>query len=162
RPYFEQRTNIIVTRGAFGAKGRIGYGKSSTGAAVLRYAGDVTVADFASLDQPTSQELMRWGSLDLTGVDVTTDPFKLALGSVAALSAAQMGDVDVTARVENTAPIEIRGTVSPFTRELMLDLSATAKNVDLPPLTPYSTKYAGYGIQKGKLSLDVHYRIENR
>jgi hypothetical protein len=32
----------------------------------------------------------------------------------------------------------------------------------LPPLTPYSVKYAGYGIRKGKLSLEVHYRIDDR
>jgi hypothetical protein len=29
-------------------------------------------------------------------------------------------------------------------------------------LTPYSGKYVGYGIEKGKLSLDVQYRVENR
>jgi uncharacterized membrane protein len=83
-------------------------------------------------------------------------------GSVSALSAAQPGDVALAARVENTAPVEVRGTVNPFARDLTLDLTATAKDVDLPPLTPYSEKYAGYGIQRGKLSLEVHYQIENR
>ena len=37
-----------------------------------------------------------------------------------------------------------------------------ARDVDLPPLTPYSAKYAGYGIEKGKLTFDVRYRVENR
>src|SRR4029079_6911446 len=37
-----------------------------------------------------------------------------------------------------------------------------ARDVDLPPLTPYSVKYAGYGIEKGKLTFDVHYKIEDR
>jgi hypothetical protein len=70
--------------------------------------------------------------------------------------------VQLDALVESTAPVNIRGTVNPFASELLLNLTATAKDVDLPPLTPYSTKYAGYGIQKGKLSLEVHYEIEDR
>ena len=34
--------------------------------------------------------------------------------------------------------------------------------MDLSPFTPYSGKYAGYTIQKGKLSLDLHYTIEDK
>jgi hypothetical protein len=83
-------------------------------------------------------------------------------GSVSALSASQAGTVEVTGRVENTAPVDVRGTLNPFARELQLDLTGKATDVDLPPLTPYSVKYAGYGIQKGKLSLEVHYRIDDR
>ncbi len=79
-----------------------------------------------------------------------------------ALSATQSGDVELTARVESTAPVDIRGSVNPFARGLTLDLTATAKDIDLPPLTPYSAKYAGYGIQKGKLSFEAHYKIDDR
>jgi hypothetical protein len=34
--------------------------------------------------------------------------------------------------------------------------------VDLSPLDPYSGKFLGYGIEKGKLNLDLRYEIENR
>ena len=83
-------------------------------------------------------------------------------GSVSTLSAEQAGDVALTARVDGTAPVEISGRVHPFAHELSLDLTGKARDVDLPPLTPYSVKYAGYGIEKGKLAFDVHYRVENR
>jgi hypothetical protein len=83
-------------------------------------------------------------------------------GTVSALSATQAGQVELNARVENTAPVEVRGSVNPFARELSLDLTAKATDIDLPPLTPYSAKYAGYGIQKGKLSFEVHYAIDQR
>ena len=46
--------------------------------------------------------------------------------------------------------------------EFSLDLAGKARDIELPPLTPYSVKYAGYGIEKGKLAFDVHYRVENR
>jgi uncharacterized protein involved in outer membrane biogenesis len=105
--------------------------------------GDVNFSDF--FVQPNY-------SADLT--DVT--------GTISAMSADLAGDVAVTARVNQTAPVEVAGRLQPFAKELSLDLKAKARDVDLPPLTPYSIKYAGYGIEKGKLTFDVHYRVENR
>ena len=83
-------------------------------------------------------------------------------GGVSALSATRAGNVEVAARVENIAPVEIRGTLEPFARELALDLTAKATGIDLPPLTAYSGKYAEYGIIKGTLSFEVPYKIDNR
>ncbi len=83
-------------------------------------------------------------------------------GSVTTMSAEQAGDVAITARLDSSAPVEVSGRIHPFAKELSLDLAAKARDVDLPPLTPYAVKYAGYGIEKGKLTFDVHYRVENR
>ncbi len=83
-------------------------------------------------------------------------------GSVSAMSAKQAGDVALTASVDGIAPVEVQGRIHPFASELSLDLAGKARDIELPPLTPYSVKYAGYGIEKGKLTFDVHYRVENR
>lgn len=83
-------------------------------------------------------------------------------GTVTTMSAEQAGDVAISARVDRSAPVEVSGRIHPFAKELSLDIKAKARDVDLPPLTPYSVKYAGYGIEKGKLTFDVHYRVENR
>jgi uncharacterized protein involved in outer membrane biogenesis len=83
-------------------------------------------------------------------------------GSVTTMSSEQAGDVSIVARVDRTAPVEVSGRIHPFAKELSLDIIAKARDVDLPPLTPYAVKYAGYGIEKGKLSFDVQYRVENR
>jgi uncharacterized protein involved in outer membrane biogenesis len=83
-------------------------------------------------------------------------------GSVSAMSEELAGDVSVVARVDRTAPVEVSGRIQPFAKELALDINAKARDVDLPPLTPYSVKYAGYGIEKGKLTFEVHYKVENR
>jgi len=238
------------------AKGRLTYAAMQGGSPRARYTGDVTVGNFSSLDRPTSQDLMRWKTLTITGVDAATEPFAATLGAVAmdefyarvivnadatlnlqqllapesaaaqaaspgpsstlsgvttkelapageghelpvsigriqlskgevqysdffvrpnytthltdvegsvsALSASQTGTVEIKGRVEGTAPVDVRGTVNPFARQLALDLTGKATDIDLPPLTPYSVKYAGYGIQKGKLSLEVHYKVEDR
>ena len=39
---------------------------------------------------------------------------------------------------------------------------ADAKEIELSPMTPYSGRYVGYGIEKGKLSFNVKYKLENR
>jgi hypothetical protein len=83
-------------------------------------------------------------------------------GTVTTMSSEQAGDIAISARVDRTAPVEVSGRIHPFAKNLSLDIKATARDVDLPPLTPYSVKYAGYGIEKGKLTFDVHYRVENR
>jgi len=83
-------------------------------------------------------------------------------GSVSAMSVKQAGDVALTASVDGTAPVEVQGRIHPFASEFSLDLAAKARDIELPPLTPYSVKYAGYGIEKGKLTFDVRYRVENR
>jgi len=83
-------------------------------------------------------------------------------GTVSAMSADLAGDVAISARIDRTAPVDVAGRISPFAKELTLDIAAKASDVDLPPLTPYSVKYAGYGIEKGKLTFDVRYKVENR
>jgi hypothetical protein len=70
--------------------------------------------------------------------------------------------VKVTGRVYGTAPLSVSGTVQPFSRYLALNLKASAKGVDLPRFTTYSSKYVGYAIQRGKLTVDLQYQIKNR
>ena len=85
-------------------------------------------------------------------------------GSVSAVSSNQPrpAKVAVKGRVYDNAPFTVGGTVQPFGKFLSLDIKATAKGVDLPKFTTYSAKYVGYPIRRGKLSLDVAYRIKNR
>ncbi|WP_233154899.1 DUF748 domain-containing protein [Candidimonas nitroreducens] len=85
-------------------------------------------------------------------------------GTLTAVSSSKPtpAQVKVAGRVYGTAPFSVSGTVQPFARYLALNLKATAKGVDLPRFTTYSSKYVGYAIQRGKLSVDLHYQIKNR
>jgi hypothetical protein len=277
RPYFDSRTNVIVKRGAVNARGRLAYAVAADGAPDVRYAGNVVVNDFDSLDRPGRRELVRWKSLALVGTDLATAPFNASMqavtldrfyarlvldadaklnmlqllapageneapakaraparprpapvaateslatetgttiapdveaappaqpaatreaipvsigriqlthgevefsdffvqpnysahlthvdGRVSALSPGRPGNVAVTARLDGSAPVDIRGRVDPFAKELALELAGKASDVDLPPFTPYSVKYAGYGIEKGKLTMEVRYKVDRR
>jgi hypothetical protein len=40
---------------------------------------------------------------------------------------------------------------------LALDITGKVRDLELPPLSPYSARYAGYGIERGKLNVDINY-----
>jgi hypothetical protein len=66
------------------------------------------------------------------------------------------------AKLDNAAPVDINGKINPLSKDLYLDIVANARDIELSPFSPYSGKYVGYGIEKGKLSFNVKYKVENR
>lgn len=83
-------------------------------------------------------------------------------GAISALAPDTAGDVELRGRVDNAGSVEITGKINPLAASLALDLTARARDIDLPRTSPYSVKYLGYGIEKGKLSANLKYKIEGR
>jgi uncharacterized protein involved in outer membrane biogenesis len=274
QPYVDQALNLGITAGAVSAKGVLDFDLPPGAAPKVGYAGDVNVTDFAAVDKPNSQDLLKWKSLFVGGIKSTLEPLQVAVGEIAlsdfysrlivnadgtlnlqglarkpggrtevpqpasqtetakpepakpaapvaeqpaagteakiaeAAKAAAMpanisvgkitlqggninfsdffvkpnysanltgvggtvtamtpetpGEVELRGKVDNTAPLEILGRINPLARDLFLDIRASATDIELPPLSPYSVKYAGYGIERGKLSVKVKYLVENR
>ena len=81
------------------------------------------------------------------------------LGAFSAGSAA-MAPLQLKGKVEGTGLLDISGQLNPSGAPLALDITASATDVELAPLSPYAGKYAGYAIERGKLSTRVHYQIE--
>lgn len=69
-------------------------------------------------------------------------------------------DVLITGSVDNDTPLEITGKIHPLAPGRLVDLRAIARGFDLPKLSTYSGRWAGYAIEKGKLTADVRYTIE--
>ncbi|WP_095061360.1 MULTISPECIES: DUF748 domain-containing protein [unclassified Pseudomonas] len=74
---------------------------------------------------------------------------------------AKPASVDIKGKVDRYAPVTIKGAVNPFDPMASLDIATSFKRVELTTLTPYSGKFAGYRIRKGRLNLDLHYLITN-
>lgn len=72
----------------------------------------------------------------------------------------EMAALELRGTVAGTAALEISGHLNPSAQPLMLDIAAKASDLELAPLTPYAAKYAGYAIERGKLSMDLNYRIQ--
>lgn len=84
-------------------------------------------------------------------------------GAVTGLSsqADSTAAVDIKGQV-NSAPLVIAGQINPVKGDLFLDVRASVRGMELAPLSPYSGKYVGYGIERGKLSFEVAYKLEHR
>ncbi len=72
-----------------------------------------------------------------------------------------LADVDIQGKVDRYAPVTIKGSLTPFDPLKKLDITTAFKHVELTTLTPYSGKFAGYRIRKGRLNLDLHYQIND-
>jgi hypothetical protein len=72
---------------------------------------------------------------------------------------AQLADLELHGRAEGTAILDITGKLNPLARPLELNINGRVRDLELSPLSSYAIKYAGYGIERGKLSVDVNYAV---
>jgi hypothetical protein len=70
--------------------------------------------------------------------------------------------VDLNGRVDRYAPAHISGEMNLLSAALFTDMHVKFDGVEMTSVTPYSGHFAGYQIEKGKLSIDVTYLVENR
>ncbi|WP_284337090.1 DUF748 domain-containing protein [Comamonas sp. NoAH] len=95
---------------------------------------------------------------DLTALNGSLEAFSshpVAPGEAPALAKLTLEGV-----AQGTARLNVDGVINPLAQPLALDVRAQVQGLDLSPLTPYSIKYAGHGIEKGKLSMDVRYEVQ--
>lgn len=85
-------------------------------------------------------------------------------GRISGLSSeeSKFAEVDLRGNLENLSPLQITGKLNPLRDDLYADITVRFADIDLTPLTPYSGTYVGYGIDRGKVSFDLKYLIENR
>ncbi|QYJ88603.1 DUF748 domain-containing protein [Shewanella halotolerans] len=84
-------------------------------------------------------------------------------GNIANLSSSsdKAAKVDIKGKIDRYAPVVLKGEVNPLLEQPYLDLDLSFKHVELTSVNPYSGTYAGYYIDKGLMSLDLKYQLEN-
>jgi hypothetical protein len=70
--------------------------------------------------------------------------------------------LDLKGKVDRYAPATISGEMNLLSATLFTNIRLQFDGVDMTSVTPYSGRFAGYKIEKGKLSIDVTYHVENR
>lgn len=85
-------------------------------------------------------------------------------GRISGLSSEEnrFADVDLRGNLENQSPLRITGRINPLRESLYADIKVSFTDIELSPLTPYSGTFLGYAVDKGKLFLDLQYKIENK
>ncbi len=122
---------------------------------------------------PAAQVPVRIAKITLQGGTVNFSDFFIkpnytvnltkVAGRVNGLSSAAdtLADLELRANYAGSAPVQVVGKLNPLAAKSFLDIKADVTGVDLVPFSPYSGKYAGYNIEKGKLSLNLAYKLEN-
>lgn len=131
-------------------------------------------ADSASAGKPAGAQKplgIRIGAVDIDNGSANFADFSLTPNFATAVQQlngrigtidnrqAKPARIDIQGKVDRYAPVTIDGALNPFDPMASLDITTSFKRVELTTLTPYSGKFAGYRIRKGRLNLDLHYLI---
>ena len=106
--------------------------------------------DFQFIDQniePHFSTRLNLSELRVTGL--TSEDFKAA-------------ELNAEGKIDEYAPIKIDGAINPLKQDLFLNVTYSLSNLELSPLSPYTGKYIGRMIEKGKLSTEVTYKIDKK
>jgi Domain of Unknown Function (DUF748) len=147
-------------------------GKPVSAKAVSAKAGSATGAAGSAAAAPSmpmsiKKIVLQAGEANFADLSVTpnfaTGIQKLE-GSILGLSskANSRAKVDIHGSVDAFAPVAITGEVNVLGPTLYTDLALSFRNMELSTFNPYSGKFAGYNITKGKLTTELHYKVDGR
>jgi hypothetical protein len=85
-------------------------------------------------------------------------------GTIKGLSASPdaRADVQLAGQVDRYTPVKITGKVNYFAAVTYTDLHMAFRNLELTSLSPYSGKFAGHRIERGKLKVNLNYLVKKR
>lgn len=136
-------------------------------AVTLESAGSKPAAARAAMPMAIKKIRLEAGRLDFTDLSITptfSAGIRSLEGTVRGLSSdpTTRAKVDLRGSVDQFSPVSITGEVNVLSAALYTDLTMDFKNIELSIFNPYSGKWAGYNIAKGKLTTDMHYKVVDR
>ena len=106
---------------------------------------------------------------DFSFVDRSVEPnVKVVLGqfggTISGLSADNPARADLALKgvVDGVGPVAMAGKLDPLATRKFMDLQVDLRGIELLPLSPYSGKYAGYELARGKLQVAVKLKLDGR
>jgi hypothetical protein len=246
-PYLDSALDLRVASGKLGVEGRLRYAFEGGKSDGLSYRGAASVQGLEVRDAMQNEPFLRWKQLRISGADLHSAPFSVAIQAVdwiapegrlvvqpdgttnvaralrlekagkpvpvtasvlpatpasapdltitrlgisggrlsfidrslqpnAALVLSDLegsylglsshpeaaSKVDFRGRAGGLAPITITGHAKPLRNDLDTDVLLKILGADLTDFTPYTGKYLGYTVQKGKLDVEARLRIDHR
>ncbi|HEX3801035.1 MAG TPA: DUF748 domain-containing protein [Verrucomicrobiae bacterium] len=85
-------------------------------------------------------------------------------GTITGLSSQEntTATVDFKGKIDSHSPFGVSGKINPLVNDIYADISVAITNTELTAFTPYTEKFAGRPLSKGKLSFAVHYLIDKK
>jgi len=68
--------------------------------------------------------------------------------------------VDLKGTAYDLAPVDVKGEISPYLGDY--DVTVNFTGMPMPLISSYMVQFAGYKVEKGKMSLELNYKVANR
>ncbi len=121
----------------------------------------------AGLPMAVKKIVVDSGQANFTDLSVTPN-FSTGIealgGSITGMSSKpeSRAKVDLHGSVGQYSPVSITGEFNVLGPKLFTDIGMSFRNMELTVFNPYSGKFAGYNISKGKLTTELHYKVDGR
>lgn len=125
-------------------------------AALIRLPYDVSVAQL----KLTGGAIVLRDDALTPPAEVIVDNLEVTAGPVASDGHTEC-EINVESRVNNTGGLRIKGTADPFRSELLADLELTLTTIPLKPYDPFSGRFLGYAVDRGRSTIRVPVKVEN-
>lgn len=123
----------------------------------------------AGKTMPVRLKTLRIEGGELLFADQSIEPsfaagIKALKGEITGLSTlpSSRAKLHLEGQVDKFSPVLIDGESSPMAFDRYTDIALSFRNMDLIRFNPYSGRFAGYNITKGKLTTELKYSIRNR
>ena len=73
----------------------------------------------------------------------------------------KIANVEIKGTIDDYATMLVKGKLNPLSNDLYTDLNVKFDKIDLTAFTPYSGRHIGYIIDKGKLNVQLDYKIKD-
>ncbi|MCL6272084.1 DUF748 domain-containing protein [Sansalvadorimonas sp. 2012CJ34-2] len=73
-----------------------------------------------------------------------------------------LADIQLDGAIDKYSPVSISGSLDPAEPFRSTKIKMDFSEVELTTLTPYSGRFAGYNIEKGRMNLELDYSIEKK
>jgi len=89
-------------------------------------------------------------------------PIKSLNGGASGISSEKKSiiKVDLKGNTYDLSPVDIKGEISPYLGDYNVQVNFTG--MPMPLISPYMVQFAGYKVEKGKISLGLNYKVENK
>lgn len=83
-------------------------------------------------------------------------------GGASGISSDQKSEIkiDLKGNAYDLSPVDIKGEISPYLGNY--NVSLNFQGMPMPLISPYMAQFAGYKVEKGKLTLGLQYNVTNR
>ena len=126
-----------------------------------------TASASASMPMSIKKVVVESGQANFTDLSVKPNfstGIQALAGTITGISSkpSSRAKMDLHGSVDQYSPVAITGEFNVLGPKLYTDIAMSFRNMELTIFNPYSGKFAGYNISKGKLSTELHYKVDGR